>query len=675
MLVSARISRLLDTCLSVIHNANYIVNSIVCAVILVRGSRVPAYGIRPMHGQIHIVNMHGTGPKHIVRHSQKSVVQWSVISKFTCIFNRILKEMKCPKQWKQVKIKSIYKNKGKKEDLANQRGIFLTSNVQKAFERIILKRIYAELDKSMTEFQNGARRNRSSNEHLYTMRAAIDYYEYLNIPLIIQFYDLEKCFDRLWLKKCMTRLWESGVQGPTWRIIYEMNKSAEIKIETPVGETEPIQIHEVVMQGTVLAALICANMIDTVTETIKNVGGGIKFGRTKITSLIFQDDILQPAVTEDRARRAAMACETFQDANRMRFNMKKTQMMTLRAKKGNGNKIQINKQEMTECTEYKYLGDHLNEKNNYKTTIEKRTKQANIDNMETMAITREMNIPEREIQIRLKLLETITIPKIYFNSETWTNLTKCEIEKIDNIVSGSLKKLIGLPRTTPTLGLYAETGIAPARHHIAQKKLMLLHRIKSGEPQKLINKIYEEQKEMDLPKCWYQEIKTIKQKYRLNNISDNELGAMSKAKWKNIVKKAIQNELQNELESASEVKKKLKDIKIFGKKEYIDSMESKMARLAFKYRLNMSRLATNYKAANTNMCCPLCKREEDNYEHMAKCSEYRQMDRILRVSDLYSEDVREVRRATEAIKERMDYRCAQPDSSETAGTPEIGEGI
>ena len=85
VLVSARISRLLETCLSVIHNANYIVNSIVCAVILVRGSRVPAYGIRPMHGPIHVVNMHGTGTKHIVRHSQKSVIQWSVISKFTCI--------------------------------------------------------------------------------------------------------------------------------------------------------------------------------------------------------------------------------------------------------------------------------------------------------------------------------------------------------------------------------------------------------------------------------------------------------------------------------------------------------------------------------------------------------------------------------------------------------------
>ena len=32
-----------------------------------------------------ILDMHRTWTKHIVRHMQKSVVQWSVISKFTCI--------------------------------------------------------------------------------------------------------------------------------------------------------------------------------------------------------------------------------------------------------------------------------------------------------------------------------------------------------------------------------------------------------------------------------------------------------------------------------------------------------------------------------------------------------------------------------------------------------------
>ena len=85
MLISAGISQLLDMCLSGIHNANYIVISIMCAVIVVRVSLVPAYGILPTHGPIPVLDMHGTGTKHIVRHSQKSGVQWSGVAEFTCI--------------------------------------------------------------------------------------------------------------------------------------------------------------------------------------------------------------------------------------------------------------------------------------------------------------------------------------------------------------------------------------------------------------------------------------------------------------------------------------------------------------------------------------------------------------------------------------------------------------
>ena len=33
--------------------------------------------------------MHRAGTKHIIRHMQKSVLQWSVISKFTCISNTV----------------------------------------------------------------------------------------------------------------------------------------------------------------------------------------------------------------------------------------------------------------------------------------------------------------------------------------------------------------------------------------------------------------------------------------------------------------------------------------------------------------------------------------------------------------------------------------------------------
>ena len=57
----------------------------------VTDSMGPGKLVRHMHnpsGVIHIwhiLDMHGTGTKHLVRHRRKSVLQWSVISKFTCI--------------------------------------------------------------------------------------------------------------------------------------------------------------------------------------------------------------------------------------------------------------------------------------------------------------------------------------------------------------------------------------------------------------------------------------------------------------------------------------------------------------------------------------------------------------------------------------------------------------
>ena len=52
---------------------------------LVRHMQNPSY----TYWHIHVADIHGTGTKHKVRHRQKSVVQWSFISKFACINNLI----------------------------------------------------------------------------------------------------------------------------------------------------------------------------------------------------------------------------------------------------------------------------------------------------------------------------------------------------------------------------------------------------------------------------------------------------------------------------------------------------------------------------------------------------------------------------------------------------------
>ena len=574
------------------------------------------------------------------------------------MFNKILRKNKCPGEWQKVKIKSIYKNKGSKKDLNNQRGIFLTSNVQKAFERVILNRQYPNIDQSMSEFQNGGRKKRSSSEHLYITRAIIDYYGYLNIPVTMQFYDLEKCFDRLWLRKCITVLWDSGVRGPKWMAIYLMNKSAEIIIQTPVGETQPIEIQEVVMQGTVKAAVMCARLIDTATENLENVGAGVQYGEVRVTTQMFQDDILQSSTNAETTQRAAIANEVFQDTNRMKFNMGKTQMMCIPHKLGQKQAVRINNQEFSRCTQYRYLGDHLHTKNNLDLNLEKREKQAQIDIIEIIAIAKQMNTPERDVQMKLKLFNTIIYPKVFFNCETWTNIRKTDLQKLNKIVLDGVKRILSLPISTPGMGILAETGILPAEDQIARKKMMFLHRVLSGGQGKLVRLVYTQQKKFGFPKCWTAELTEIQKLYRFE-MEDEQIGALSKLSWKTIVNRKIQAKLQEQLNMERVKKGKVCDIQKFEKKNYLDEMSSQSAKLAIRYRLKMNNLDYHFKNNKTDLCCPLCSKDRDDMNHLAVCESYRHMDNRLKLRDLYSSETDDVCRATEAIRERMEYRETQ----------------
>ena len=111
--------------------------------------------------------------------------------------------------------------------------------------------------------------------------------------------------------------------------------------------------------------------------------------------------------------------------------------------------IKINNQEMGRCSQYKCLGDNLNYKNNLDVNLEKREKQAHLDTMEMIAISKGMNIPEKDVQVKLKLIEVVIIPKLYYNSETWTNMHKSDISNLDKITLRCLKKTPKAPREHP----------------------------------------------------------------------------------------------------------------------------------------------------------------------------------------------------------------------------------
>ena len=94
-------------------------------------------------------------------------------------------------------ITSIYKNKGSKLDLNNDRGIFILTVIKKILDNIIYLDKYEGLYCNMSDSNIGGRRKINVKDHLLIIFGVIKGGKQC---IDIQIYDLEKSFDALWLK-------------------------------------------------------------------------------------------------------------------------------------------------------------------------------------------------------------------------------------------------------------------------------------------------------------------------------------------------------------------------------------------------------------------------------------------------------------------------------------------
>ena len=176
-------------------------------------------------------------------------------------------EMKIqPKEWKEMRIKSIAKDSRKKMEMENRRGLFLTNILSKCMEKLLLNRRKEEIEGNITPFQCGGVKGRSICDNLFILNTVMDEYRERKENLYILFGDLEKCYDKLCLKDCIIELVEIGVPVEEAMYIYGMNRNIEAEVDTPLGKTEPINIKEVVRQGTIYGTTLWGISTDRINK-------------------------------------------------------------------------------------------------------------------------------------------------------------------------------------------------------------------------------------------------------------------------------------------------------------------------------------------------------------------------------------------------------------------------
>ena len=76
-----------------------------------------------------------------------------------------------------------------------------------------------------------------------------------------------------------------------------------------------------------------------------------------------------------------------------------------------------------------------------------------------------------ETQVLIKLHETVTLPSLLFNAETWS-LYSGEKTEVDKVEIWAWKHMLGLPPTTPNPAVVFATGSLYASIRVEQKRLI-----------------------------------------------------------------------------------------------------------------------------------------------------------------------------------------------------------
>ena len=109
-------------------------------------------------------------------------------------------------------------------------------------EKLIYQDTYETIDSSMSDSNVWGRRHRNIRDYLLVLYLSI--YEAIRMKkqIDIQFYDLEKCFDAMWAEETMNDLYDAGVQDDKFALTSLMNEKCQVKVKTPVGDTDIFEL-------------------------------------------------------------------------------------------------------------------------------------------------------------------------------------------------------------------------------------------------------------------------------------------------------------------------------------------------------------------------------------------------------------------------------------------------
>ena len=386
------------------------------------------------------------------------------------LLNGVKRNMYIPMFMTLSNITTIFKNKGSRMDLENDRGIFIQTIMKKLLDKLIYVNNYKDIDRNMTDSNIGSRRKRNIKDHLLIIHGIINSAVKGDDDCIdIQIYDIEKAFDALWLEDCFNDIFDNlpdKNKNDKISLLYESNKTNLVAVKTAVGLTKRINLPHIVQQGGIVGPLLCSNSIDKIGKKCKEKNEHIYLYKktTKVLPLAFIDDLNGIA----KCGIESVALNTFLTTQ---IEMKKLRLHTADEKgkskcvklhvggiRAHCPVLKVHGTNMPEVSEVTYLGDILSYDGKNSKNIKNRISKGIGIIAQIMNILEDASFGHYYFEIALLLRESMLINGTTTNAEIWHNFSQSDSQEFDNLDKLFFRRLLRVPKSTPIKSFYLEWG-------------------------------------------------------------------------------------------------------------------------------------------------------------------------------------------------------------------------
>ena len=547
--------------------------------------------------------------------------------------NRIKAEQIFPEVLEKCDITAIYKNKGERNDFNNYRGIFRVPIIRAILDRLIYNDEYLTIDEALTDSNVGARKGRNIRDNIFILNAVTN--SVINGPeeaVDIQIFDVEKCFDTLWVQECINDLFDAGFNNDKLPILYLENKNAKIAIKTANGTSKRETIHNIIMQGTVWGSLCCTATMDKLGQIVyKNEDLIYKYkDEVDIPCLGMVDDIMCIQKCNIKSVEINAAVNAFIESKKLTLSKTKCHRIHIARKSKNTKeceKLKVHEDKMEDTTKSKYLGDIIDNSGKIRANIEERRAKGFAIVNEILAILEEIPLGRFRMEIGLKLRKAMLINGILYNSEAWHNVREKEIKRLEEVDEHFLRTLVHGHAKTPIEFIYLETGSIPIRYILGSRRMCFLQTILKREDRELTKKVYRAQTKNPVDGDFYMLVKED-----FNNIGEEideiRIANTSTNLYKEHIKKKTRAAAFENLKRQQKTHSKVKEIKYTGLETqcYITSpiFNDTEVSLLFAMRSNCVRqckanFSSQYKQSHDILCIFCSEKKPDDQKHLLEC--------------------------------------------------------